>query len=155
MNREPAKVAFHTVEHHQRLSLATLQQVDLRSAAIASNQAEIFYAVVPTDAGTTFDNNPSTYNPVEWRRDIRGTVIHETKHLAMFAERFSNANATTLEESWLEEGMAMHSEELYARIFSGAAWKGNTGYGSSSAPNYIWCEVRPSTAACADRPRLL
>ena len=73
----------------------------------------------------------------------------------MFAERFSNANATTLEESWLEEGMAMHSEELYARIFSGAAWKGNTGYGSSSAPNYIWCEVRPSTAACADRPLLV
>lgn len=123
-------------------------------SAIASNQREIFYAVVPTNAGSGFDNNPGTYLPDEWRRDIRGTVIHESKHLAMYAERFA-INAATLEESWLEEGMAMHSEELYGRTFTGAVWKGNTGYGSSGAPNFLWCEVRPTNASCADRPVLM
>jgi len=122
--------------------------------AIASNQAEIFYAVVPTHSGTGFDNDPATYNPDEWRRDVRGTVIHEAKHLAMYAERFA-ANAATLEESWLEEGMAMHSEELFARTITGAVWKGNTGYGSAAAPNHLWCEVRPFEPACADRPLLV
>jgi hypothetical protein len=117
--------------------------------AIASNQAEIFYAISPDETGTGFNNN-STFTADEWRRIIRGTLIHEAKHIAMIAERFANLNATTFEESWLEEGMAMHSEELYSRTITGATWKGNTPYGSSGAPNHLWCELRPST--CADRP---
>jgi hypothetical protein len=90
----------------------------------------------------------------EWRREIRSTVIHEVKHLTMFAEKFASPTAENLEESWLEEGTAMHAEELYMRSITGAQFKGNTPYGSVSAPNFIFCEVRPSgSSGCpADRP---
>jgi hypothetical protein len=121
--------------------------------AIASNEAEIFYAIAPNTTGTGFDGDNSTYTAAEWRRTIRATLIHEAKHLAMFAERFASPVATTFETSWLEEGMAMHSEELYSRTITGAAWKANTGYGSQAAQNHIWCELRPST--CADRPFIM
>lgn len=117
--------------------------------ALASNQAEIFYAIAPDNAGTGFVN----YTKEQWRRIIRATLIHETKHLAMIAETFAHPSATSFEDSWLEEGMAMHAEELYSRAITGATWKGNTGYGSSTAQNHIWCEVRPST--CTDHPYIM
>jgi hypothetical protein len=91
----------------------------------------------------------------QWRRVIRSTVIHEVKHLAMIANRISNPSAQTFEESWLEEGMAQLSEELYSRTITGATWRGDTGYGSAANPNNFWCEVRPSTASCADRPFIM
>lgn len=119
--------------------------------AIASNEAEIFYAIAPDEAGTGFNTN-GQYTRDEWRRIIRSTLIHEAKHLAMFAERFASPSALVFETSWLEEGMAMHSEELYSRAITGATWKGNTGYGSMATANHIWCELRPTTAACAGRP---
>ena len=125
-------------------------------SATASNQAEIFYAIAPTTAGGGFDNSSATLTADEWRWQVRGTVIHEAKHLAMYAERFANAGTTViLEESWLEEGMAVHSEELYARTFSGATWKGNSSYGNQSAPNHLWCELRPNITPCLDRPLLI
>ena len=119
---------------------------------VASNQAEIFYAIAPTTTATGFDGNSATYTRDEWRRIIRATLIHEAKHLAMFAERLADPNAITFETSWLEEGMAMVSEEFYSRTVTGAAWKGNTEYGSAGSPNHIWCELRPTNASCADRP---
>ena len=118
---------------------------------VASNQAEIFYAIVPDEAGAGFTNN-ATNTRDEWRRIIRGTLIHEAKHLAMFAETFANPAASSFEDSWLEEGTAMHAEEMFSRTITGATWKGNTGYGSQASPNHIYCEVRPSFAQCADRP---
>jgi hypothetical protein len=118
-------------------------------AFIASNEAEIFYAIAPNTTGTTFDGDASTYTVAEWRWFIRSTLIHEAKHLAMFAERIANPSATAFEVSWLEEGMAMHAEELYSRVITGATAGGNTGYGSAAAPNHFWCELRPSTC---DRP---
>ena len=124
---------------------------------LASNKAEIFYAVAPTSAAMGFDSDPNTVTRDEWRQTIRGTLIHEAKHLAMFAEFFADDAATTLEESWLEEGMAMHAEELYSRTITGATWKGNTGYGAGQS-NHIWCEVRAGNSnfpQCADRPYVM
>jgi hypothetical protein len=124
---------------------------------LASNKAEIFYAMAPTSATMGFDSDPNTVTRDEWRQTIRGTLIHEAKHLAMFAEFFADDAATTLEESWLEEGMAMHAEELYSRTITGATWKGNTGYGAGQS-NHIWCEVRAANSnfpQCADRPYVM
>jgi len=114
-----------------------------------SNFGEYFYAMQPTVVGTGFASN----TPDSWYRTIRSTFIHETKHVASQAARV--ASGASFEQSWLEEGTARHSEELWARgsIYN-VAWKGNTGYGSAATPTSIYCDVRPSTTACtASNPR--
>ncbi|MBL0169366.1 MAG: hypothetical protein IPP90_01390 [Gemmatimonadaceae bacterium] len=84
-------------------------------------------------------------SPTEWRRSLRGTVMHESKHLASFAIRF--VNGTPFEESWLEESLGRVAEELYSRTFAdGGAWKGNVGYQTT-----VRCEVYQ----CDDRPLMM
>jgi hypothetical protein len=101
----------------------------------ASNEDDVFYARV-ANAGES---------PSEWRRALRGTVVHESKHLASFAIRF--VNSTPFEESWLEESLGRVAEELYSRTFAeGGSWKGNTGYATS-----VRCEVYQ----CDDRPLMM
>jgi hypothetical protein len=106
-----------------------------RSQVPSSNEGAVFYARLPKP-------NESV---AEWRYNLRSTIVHETKHLAAYAERFARAGtaAPVLEETWLEEATARVAEELYARTFSGATWKGNASY----APT-VGCEV----ARCDDRP---
>ena len=99
-----------------------------------SNQAEIFYARVPKNATQLAD----------FRRDMKGTVIHESKHVTAFAERFASPITDVLEESWLEEGTAQISLELYARTrpqYDGVTWKSNATYLQS-----LYCDVRPTFA---------
>lgn len=115
----------------------------------ASNFGEYFYAYQPTVVGTGYNS----FTPDSWYRSIRATFIHESKHVASNVARISNGAQT--ENAWLEEGTARHVEELWARTsIYNVAWKGNTGYGTAGSPNYIYCDVRPSTAACtASNPR--
>lgn len=101
----------------------------------ASNEDDVFYARVA---------NPSE-TPADWRRSLRGTVIHESKHLASFATRF--VDGTPFEESWLEESLGRVALELYSRTFTdGGTWKGNVGYQTS-----VRCEVYQ----CDDRPLMM
>ena len=101
----------------------------------ASNEDDIFYARV-ANAGEA---------PTAWRRSLRGTVIHESKHLASFATRF--VNGTPFEESWLEESLGRMAEELYSRTFAaGGSWKGNSGFQTT-----VGCEL----TACDDRPLMM
>ncbi len=126
------------------------------TSPIASNQAEIFYAVAPTSAAAGFSSSLQNLTKDGWRRLIRGTIIHEVKHLAMFSERAAHPTSVTLEEAWLEEGTAMLAEELFARTITGATFGGNTGYGSSTNPTGLFCEVRPGSNSCPpDRPSLV
>ncbi len=67
----------------------------------------------PLSAGTTFINGVD--NPVAFRRTMRGTIVHEVKHIASYGAHIENPAATSFEESWLEEGMAMVAEEVWAR----------------------------------------
>jgi len=98
----------------------------------ASNEDEVFYARVAS-ANESGD---------DWRRSMRSTVMHETKHLASFAIRFRNN--TPFEELWLEESTARLSEELYARTFAnGGAWKGNATYQSTVRCEVLQCDDRP------------
>ncbi|MFL5581526.1 MAG: hypothetical protein ACJ8AO_14245, partial [Gemmatimonadaceae bacterium] len=84
-----------------------------RSEAGVSNEGEFFYALVPDSLGGGIR---------DWDRGIRATLIHEVKHVTSNAERFAR-NAPTLEERWLEEGTAVHSEEIWARTQFGNTWK--------------------------------
>jgi hypothetical protein len=105
----------------------------------SSNFGEVFYAYQPTDSVSA--GGYSTFTPDSWYWSIRATFIHETKHVASYVSRVMK-NAP-LESSWLEEGTARHSEELWARnsIYN-VAWKANTGYGSAAAPGSIYCDWR-------------
>jgi hypothetical protein len=110
----------------------------------SSNFGEFFYAYEPNVAG-------SGYNTVGtadyWYRTVRSTFIHETKHVASMAARV--ANGASFEASWLEEGTARHSEELWMRnAVDNVAWKGNTGYGSAGTPVNLYCDARPGVAVC-------
>ena len=115
----------------------------------ASNLGENFYARVPTVAGTGFPSNFPDQNPDQWLRSMRPTIVHEVKHIASFGAHLENPLATSFEESWLEEGMAMVAEEVWARdyVYPGATWKGNMGYAST-----LYCEVRPTLSECSGRP---
>jgi len=117
------------------------------SQAASSNEGEFFYAIMPTSSagGVTSGTKGG------WLRGIRSTIIHESKHITAFGERF--ARNQNFEESWLEEGTARHAEELYARGIYGAQWKGNVDYQSS-----VYCDVRPTSPSapqCAGRPVLM
>jgi IPT/TIG domain len=111
----------------------------------SANFGEYFYAYEPNVAGSGF----TTVGTADyWYRTIRSTFIHESKHVASMAARVAN-NAPTFEASWLEEGTARHAEELWMRnAVDNVAWKGNTGYGSAANAINLWCDARPTTAAC-------
>jgi hypothetical protein len=104
----------------------------------SSNFGEVFYAYEPTVAGAGY--GAGTVG--DWYRSVRSTFIHETKHLAAYSARVANG-AGNFEDSWLEEGTARHSEELWMRnAVDHVAWKGNTGYGSFANPINVYCDVR-------------
>ena len=109
----------------------------------ASNRAEVFFGVVPTDEGSGYASLATRDN---WFRTMRSVLVHENKHIASYAERLAR-NAATFEEPWLEEATAMVAEELYARRFYGYAQRSNTSYQTS-----LFCEARPTTAACRGLP---
>ncbi|MFA6165297.1 MAG: Ig-like domain-containing protein [Gemmatimonadaceae bacterium] len=117
------------------------------SQAPSSNFGEYFYAFSPTNLASGISSGTRD----SWMRQIRATIIHEVKHITSFGERFSR-NAE-FEELWLEEGLARHAEEQFARSIYGTAWKANTGYQAS-----VYCDVRPASPSapqCAGRPILM
>ena len=115
----------------------------------ASNFGEVFYAYQPTSTGTGFG---TVGTPDYWYRTIRSTFIHESKHVASMAARVANGTGNQ-EESWLEEGTARHSEELWMRqAVDNVAWKANTGYGSAANPINVYCDVRIPRASRSAPP---
>jgi len=117
------------------------------SQAGSSNVGEYFYAISPTSLAAGYGSGTRA----SWLRQMRSTIIHEVKHITAFAERF--ARNASFEELWLEEGLARHAEELYARTLYGVSWKGNVGYRAS-----VYCDLRsadPSAPQCAGAPFLM
>ncbi len=115
--------------------------------AQSSNVGEYLYAAVPTSTASGY-SDPGT--PASWLREMRPTLIHETKHIAAFAARIKNSLAP--EDLAWEEGMARNAEELYARTFYGTVAKQNTLYAASIA-----CDNQFANAAspCANRPLMM
>ena len=108
-----------------------------------SNTRPTFYARVPTSTG--LDDASDMETPSGWYRAMRAVIIHETKHVVSFAEKFSRngghypGNSFGTLDQWLEESSAMLSEELWARVIFGYAQNGNVTYQQS-----VYCEVRTS-----------
>ncbi|HMJ18609.1 MAG TPA: IPT/TIG domain-containing protein, partial [Gemmatimonadaceae bacterium] len=92
-----------------------------------SNLGETFYAAVPTVAGSGFTGNTAD----NWIRRMRSIIVHEVKHIASDGAHLEQ-QASDLEESWLEEGMAMTAEEVWGRnsVYH-TTWKGNADYRST------------------------
>lgn len=105
----------------------------------SSNNAEIFFGVVPTVAGDSYGNGTAD-NPLNWLRTIRPLIVHEVKHLAAFSERFARNGPANphFEERWLEESSAVLAEELYARAVFGYAQNSNANFDAT-----LYCERRP------------
>lgn len=104
----------------------------------SSNIGEYFYAIVPDPNAT----NGLTVD--SWRRFMRGTLIHEAKHIAAYAERLLR-DAEQLEESWLEEATAQQASELWARSLYRVLWKDDAGW--NDGPR---CDYAQTSGTCAD-----
>lgn len=115
----------------------------------SSNFGEYFYAFAPTVAGTGYSSGNTAD---QWYRTVRSTFIHEAKHSTAFSSRVSKGAG--FEAAWLEEGSARMSEEMWGReTVYNIGWKTDYGYGSAGDPKNIYCDVRPTTAACLTNTR--
>jgi hypothetical protein len=110
------------------------------TAVGSSNLAEIFFARAVTDTSPTSNTLNSR---AVWKRLMPATLIHETKHIVSFAERFASPLPAISEDVWLEEATAQVASELYGRALHGNGWRTDAGYAGT-----LDCEVRPSTPAC-------
>jgi hypothetical protein len=122
---------------NRRGVLASVDPCDFFPDAEFGNHTEMFYSMTPaTDA---FDVDM-------WERVLRAAAAHETKHIVSFADRFVN-NSPTLEQSWLEEGLAQESSEIWGRHFNQATWKGHADFLQTVA-----CELDFGAGAPCDAP---
>ena len=87
---------------------------DPNQACPVSNEGEYFYAIAPNPNGLR-----GKYDLGLWKRYARGTMIHEMKHVVMFATRLL-LDASFTEETWLEEATAQMSTEIWARKIYGS-----------------------------------
>lgn len=113
-----------------------------QNACPPSNEGEHFYAFVPNPQGTGNAN----WSLADWRHFVRGTLLHEFKHVVMFAERI-NRDASFAEESWLEEATAQQATELWARkLYSNKPQRGDIRWADGMICDY----VRQGDARCGD-----
>jgi hypothetical protein len=78
-----------------------------------SNQAEIFYAMVPDSAGRVTCQHRSS----SVKRLVPVTFIHEFQHMISFYQRVMLRKGRSAEELWLNEAMSHLAEELGAFHF--------------------------------------
>ena len=104
----------------------------------SSNVGEAFYALIPDPA--------AGWTVPEWRGLIRGTLIHEAKHVDSYAWRyFLEASVDSLEETWLEEATAQQASEIWARNMYHRGVKQDIGW--ADGPQ---CDYAPPGGGCPD-----
>ena len=114
----------------------TLPDNTVIPACPSSNEGEAFYAVVPdASAGWTVEL---------WRRLMRGTLIHEAKHIASYAWRYYY-DASELEDTWLEEATAQQASEIWARSLYSRGAKQDIGW--EDGPK---CDYGTPAGGCPD-----
>jgi hypothetical protein len=88
-----------------------------------SNQAEMFYLMVPDTGGAVNSNKRSKAQVVSF---TNGTVAHEYQHLINASRRmYVNGAGQTFEEKWLDEGLAHIAEELNYYAATGSSRRQN------------------------------
>ncbi len=95
------------------------------AACAGSNEAEMFYLLVP-DANGTINNNRRSKDAVSTLN--LGTIAHEFQHLINSGRRlYVNTGAAASEETWLDEGLAHTAEELLYYRIAGFGSRANLG----------------------------
>jgi hypothetical protein len=102
---------------------------------VFSNLTEMFYSLTPSSSG---------FSVPSWERQLRATAAHETKHIVAISSRLLN-NSPSLEDIWLEEGLAQESSEIWMRNFNDAVWKGHATFAQT-----VGCEITISSEPCAN-----
>ena len=87
--------------------------VDLLPQREGSNNAEIFYSLVPDPAGQFSDPRPK-HKVLEATPAV---LAHEFQHMVHFNQRILVLEAASTEALWLNEGLAQMAEELVAREY--------------------------------------
>ena len=84
-------------------------------ACASSNEAEMFYLLVPDPSGS-INSNPRSKAQVSQLNT--GTIAHEFQHLINSSRRlYVNTGGAVAEETWLDEGISHVAEELlYLRL---------------------------------------
>ena len=136
------KVNNYTINGQTNVVLGFVQLCDffprtgpINASCPASNLGEAFYALIP-------DQNAG-WSISLWRRLIRGTLIHEAKHILSYAYRYL-LDAST-EESWLEEATAQQASEVWARGMYARSEKSDIGWGDGPQ-----CDYAPVGGGCPD-----
>lgn len=134
------KVNNYVINGQTNQVLGFVQLCDFfpQSACPASNLAEAFYSLIPDES--------AGWSISLWRRLIRGTLIHEAKHILSYAWRLKlGADLTQLEETWLEEATAQQASEVWARTMYARAEKQDIGWGDGPQ-----CDYAPAGGGCPD-----
>jgi hypothetical protein len=108
-------------------------------ACPASNEAEAFYAIVPVPPGSS-----GALSVSDWRRFLRSTLAHESKHITSYAERYYR-DAEEVEDVDIEEATAQMSSEIFSLKL----------YGRAQQTDARWvdgpqCDYAPVSATCPD-----
>jgi len=94
---------FHPRDLFPKAGSATLEPCP------TSNEAEMFYMLVPDPNGEV-NNNQRDKDAV--RRQTVGVIAHEFQHLINASRRMYVNNASAFEDVWLNEGLSHIAEEL-------------------------------------------
>jgi hypothetical protein len=70
-----------------------------------------------------------------WERFLRPTLAHESKHVASFAQRYSDGGV--FETVWLEEATAQMSSEIWMRNFDQTGWKTSAGFDQTLGCEFV------------------
>ncbi|MBV6522110.1 MAG: hypothetical protein MNPFHGCM_02256 [Gemmatimonadaceae bacterium] len=86
---------------------------DPNNTCASSNEGPYFYAIVPDPNNADANKRISAET---WERYVRGTLIHEAKHITSVSERYVHDANRAFDEAWVEEGTAQEASEMWARL---------------------------------------
>ena len=115
---------------------------DPNSACPSSNEGPYFYAIVPDP------NNANASRKIDaatWERYVRGTLIHEAKHITAVSERYVHDASRAFDDAWVEEATAQQASEMWARLIYGPGQRSNIAW--TDGPQ---CDYAALNGPCVD-----
>jgi hypothetical protein len=92
-----------------------------------SNEGEIYYGVSPDPDRVHGWPANRAYTLEAAKGDAISLIPHEFTHIIQFGRRFTNPQATRLQDTWELEGQAMLGEEVVGHAFNGLSPRNNYG----------------------------
>ncbi|MEP7343886.1 MAG: Ig-like domain-containing protein [Gemmatimonadaceae bacterium] len=115
---------------------------DPNAACPSSNEGPYFYAIVPDPNNSNANQQISA---ATWERYVRGTLIHEAKHITAVSERYVHDASRAFDEAWVEEATAQEASEIWSRLV----------YGKPAMSDITWadgpqCDYAQLSGTCTD-----